>query len=202
MFPPDPDNTSDWLIFKLYTRTHSDKERLCKPDNRQATFSHPMCAFNVFSTWSTRIEPITGKGHDLAIRLFCQVPETWTFVRRYITNMVDVKLRCFEKFNPDKICKSLTWHIVLQKKILIAVKKKKLVVSSCHTFNKFRIQFVFYAVYSTDCNFKVCKSVHHHTIQINHQPDATISPVYDPHVYLQLNMFRVSSCPSSGAQLQ
>jgi hypothetical protein len=25
---------------------------------------------------------------------------------------------------------------------------------------------------------KVCKSVHHHTIQINHQPDATISPVY------------------------
>jgi hypothetical protein len=22
--------------------------------------------------------------------------------------------------------------------------------------------------------FKVCKSVHHHTIQINHQPDATI----------------------------
>jgi len=26
--------------------------------------------------------------------------------------------------------------------------------------------------------FKVCKSVHHHTIQINHQIDATISPVY------------------------
>jgi len=26
--------------------------------------------------------------------------------------------------------------------------------------------------------FKVCKSVHHHTIQINHQLDATISPVY------------------------
>jgi hypothetical protein len=22
--------------------------------------------------------------------------------------------------------------------------------------------------------FKVCKSVHHHTIQINHQPDATV----------------------------
>ena len=26
--------------------------------------------------------------------------------------------------------------------------------------------------------FKVCKSVHHHTIQINHQLDATISQVY------------------------
>ena len=26
--------------------------------------------------------------------------------------------------------------------------------------------------------FKVCKSVHHHTIQINHQLDATISSVY------------------------
>jgi hypothetical protein len=26
----------------------------------------------------------------------------------------------------------------------------------------------------TLCKFKVCKSVHRHTIQINHQPDATI----------------------------
>jgi len=26
--------------------------------------------------------------------------------------------------------------------------------------------------------FKVCESAHHHTIQINHQLDATISPVY------------------------
>jgi hypothetical protein len=29
-----------------------------------------------------------------------------------------------------------------------------------------------------------------HLIQINHQPDATISPVYYLDVYLQLNMFR------------
>jgi hypothetical protein len=35
-------------------------------------------------------------------------------------------------------------------------------------------------------------------IQINHQPDATIS-VYYPDVYLQL-MFRAFSRPSSGAQ--
>jgi hypothetical protein len=48
--------------------------------------------------------------------------------------------------------------------------------------------------------FKVCKSVHHCTIQINHQLDATISPVYCPDVYLQLNMFRASSRPSSRAQ--
>jgi hypothetical protein len=31
--------------------------------------------------------------------------------------------------------------------------------------------------------FKVCKSVHHRTIQINHQPDATVFSVYYP-VYL------------------
>jgi hypothetical protein len=37
-------------------------------------------------------------------------------------------------------------------------------------------------------------------IQINHQPDATISPVYYPDIYLQLNMFWASSRPSSGAQ--
>jgi hypothetical protein len=48
--------------------------------------------------------------------------------------------------------------------------------------------------------FKVCKSVRHHIIQINHQLDSTVSPVYYLDVYLQLNMFRVSSCPSSGAQ--
>jgi hypothetical protein len=48
--------------------------------------------------------------------------------------------------------------------------------------------------------FKVYKTVHHHTFQINHQLDATVSPVYCPDVYLQLNMFRVSSRPSSGAQ--
>ena len=48
--------------------------------------------------------------------------------------------------------------------------------------------------------FKVCKTVHHHTIQINHQLDATVSPVYYPDVYLQLNMFRASSRPSSGTQ--
>jgi len=38
------------------------------------------------------------------------------------------------------------------------------------------------------------------SIQINHQPDATISLVYYPDVYLQLNMFRAPSRPSSEAQ--
>jgi hypothetical protein len=42
--------------------------------------------------------------------------------------------------------------------------------------------------------------MHHHTIQINYQLNAKISPVYYPDVYLQLNMFRASSRPSSGAQ--
>ena len=59
--------------------------------------------------------------------------------------------------------------------------------------------FSFVILFSS-LKFKVCKSVHHHTIQINHQLDATISPVYYPDVYLQLNMFRASSHPSSGAQ--
>jgi hypothetical protein len=38
------------------------------------------------------------------------------------------------------------------------------------------------------------------TFQINHQLDANISPVYYLDVYLQHNMFRASSRPSSGAQ--
>jgi hypothetical protein len=42
--------------------------------------------------------------------------------------------------------------------------------------------------------------VHHHTIQINHQLDTTIFPVYYLDVYLQLNMFRASPRPSPGAQ--
>ena len=42
--------------------------------------------------------------------------------------------------------------------------------------------------------------MHHRTIQINHQPDATVYPVYYPDVHLQLNVFRAFSRPSSGAQ--
>ena len=48
--------------------------------------------------------------------------------------------------------------------------------------------------------FKVCKSVHYHTVQIN-QPTSCnnfCSLLLD--VYVQLNMFRASSRPSSGAQ--
>jgi hypothetical protein len=49
-------------------------------------------------------------------------------------------------------------------------------------------------------DFKVCKSVHHHTFQIN-QPttcNSLSSLLLD--VYVQLNMFRASSRPSSGTQ--
>jgi len=52
----------------------------------------------------------------------------------------------------------------------------------------------------TDLKFKVCKSVHHRTIQIN-QPtrcNSFSSLLLD--VYVQLNMFLASSHPSSGAQ--
>ena len=48
--------------------------------------------------------------------------------------------------------------------------------------------------------FKVCQSMHHHTIKVN-QPTRCnnfSSLLFD--VYVQLNMFRASSRPSSGAQ--
>jgi hypothetical protein len=50
------------------------------------------------------------------------------------------------------------------------------------------------------CLLKVCNSIHHHTIQINQQIDATISPAYYLDTYLQLNVFRSSSRQSYGAQ--
>jgi len=38
------------------------------------------------------------------------------------------------------------------------------------------------------------------TIQIDHQPDATVFSIHYPDVYLQHNMFRAFSRPSSEAQ--
>jgi hypothetical protein len=48
--------------------------------------------------------------------------------------------------------------------------------------------------------FKVCKSVHHHTIEINHPTRRNNFSILLLDVYLQLNMFQASSRPSSGAQ--
>ena len=50
--------------------------------------------------------------------------------------------------------------------------------------------------------FKFCKSMDHHTFQIN-QPSRYnnfSSLLLDVYSYVQLNMFRASSRPSSGAQ--
>ena len=49
------------------------------------------------------------------------------------------------------------------------------------------------------CNFKVCKSVHHHTIQPNQPYRCKNFSSLLLDVYVQLNTFRASSCPSSGA---
>jgi len=54
--------------------------------------------------------------------------------------------------------------------------------------------------YTQNINFKVCQSVHHHTLQVN-QPtrcNSFSSLLLD--VYVRLNLFRESSRPSSGAQ--
>ena len=48
--------------------------------------------------------------------------------------------------------------------------------------------------------FKVCKSVHHHTFQIKQPTRCNNSSSLLLGVYIQLNMFRASSRPSSGAQ--
>ena len=51
------------------------------------------------------------------------------------------------------------------------------------------------------CNkFQVCKSLHHHTIQINQTTRCNNLSSLLLDVYVQLNMFRASSRPSSGAQ--
>jgi len=49
--------------------------------------------------------------------------------------------------------------------------------------------------------FKVCKSMHHHTIPINQPTRCNNFSSLLPDVYVQLNMFRASSRPSSGAYI-
>jgi hypothetical protein len=48
--------------------------------------------------------------------------------------------------------------------------------------------------------FKVCKSMHHHMIQINRPTRCNNFSSLLLDVYVQLNMFWASSCPSSGTQ--
>jgi hypothetical protein len=47
---------------------------------------------------------------------------------------------------------------------------------------------------------KICKSVHHHTVQLNQPTRCNNFSSLLLDVYVQLNMFRASSRPSSGAQ--
>ena len=80
----------------------------------------------------------------------------------------------------DKMVKSSFANVIFR--------KEKFVVSAC--------EMTLYHLFK----FKVCKSMHHHKIQIN-QPtrcNSLSSLLLD--VYVQFNMFRASSRPSSGAQ--
>jgi hypothetical protein len=56
------------------------------------------------------------------------------------------------------------------------------------------------STYNIQNIFKVCESVHHHTIQINQPTRCNNLSSLLLDIYLQLNMFRTSSRPSSGAQ--
>jgi hypothetical protein len=48
--------------------------------------------------------------------------------------------------------------------------------------------------------FKFCKSVHHHTFHINQPTRCNNFSILLLDIYVQFNMFRASSRPSSGAQ--
>jgi len=53
---------------------------------------------------------------------------------------------------------------------------------------------------NTKFDFKFCKSVHHHTTQINQPFKCNNYSSLLLNVYVRLNMFRASSRPSSGTQ--
>jgi hypothetical protein len=55
-------------------------------------------------------------------------------------------------------------------------------------------------MYESSFKFKVCKSVHHHTFQMNQPTRRNNFSSLLLDVYVQLNMFRASSRPSSGPQ--
>jgi hypothetical protein len=53
---------------------------------------------------------------------------------------------------------------------------------------------------TTAMRFKVCKSVHYHTIQMNQPTRSNNFSSFLLDVYVQFNIFRASSRPLSGAQ--
>jgi len=63
-----------------------------------------------------------------------------------------------------------------------------------------KIYTVFCHILELSIYLKVCKSVHHHTIQINQPTRCNNFSSFLLDVYVLLNVFRASSRPSSGAQ--
>ena len=89
-------------------------------------------------------------------------------------------------------------------RILFPVSAVVSYLSSCDAHQQaqqFVIGTVIFAIIKLS-DFKVCMSVHHHTIQTNQSTRCNNSSGLLLDVYVQLNMFRASLRPSSGAQLQ
>jgi hypothetical protein len=79
--------------------------------------------------------------------------------------------------------------------------------SKCHLFHNVTFFFFFIihilhtGVLKLNVKFKVCKSVQHRTIQINHQPDATVFSLLSWRLFTAQHVSGVFR-PSSGARLQ
>jgi len=65
---------------------------------------------------------------------------------------------------------------------------------------QYSTEYILHTIHNILHKFKVCKSVHHHTIQINQPTRCNNFSSLLLDVYVQLNMFGESSCQSSRDQ--
>jgi hypothetical protein len=87
----------------------------------------------------------------------------------------------------------------------IAAKASKLMtllptVGRCDFWLEMRCSQELFSICEMKYMFQVCKSVHHYTVSVNQPTRCNNFSSLLLNVYVQLNMFRASSLPSSGAQ--